>query len=169
MRFISFLLLVSQIQPLTSTWGGRLAIGSVVYELVATSRQAADGTVHFSLQISAGGAAPVRTLQATLQDGKGEVVIDGVRSALEPSIAAAWRRQLRTGIGSELSSNEFICRAEADGRVCDSRTVVRLNDSLSGRVRMIYNGGRIRGIRFFSLAEWINPFGEYVSLSLDIR
>lgn len=161
---------VSQPAPASHAWEGRLAIGDNVYAVVGESRATADGVVHFSLRISSGDRSALHTVSASLSHAGGHVVINGVRSQLPARIAASWHRQLRLGLEYPLASSaEYTCRGPATERVCDSDTLVKIDDSLSGRVRMIYNHRHAREIRFFSLAEWTNPFGQYVSLSLNIQ
>lgn len=169
MTFLFLLLLGTSLEAQRHTWSGRLAVGSTTYEVAGSSREDADGAIHLSLEVRTADGSRVRSLLAVLHEGLSDAVIDGVRYPLEPSVKSAWRNQLRNGFGSQLSPEQFTCHDEIDRRVCDSRTLVKINNSLAGRVRMIYNRGQIRSIRFFSLAEWTNPFREYVSLSLDMR
>lgn len=150
-------------------WTGRLTIGADTYAVTGDSRHDASGAAVFSLQISDSGGRSIRSITGVLRASGGQIVVDGKQWPVWGSISEALRQQLRSGIGTALSSAGYICQAQGKQRVCDSRTLVAISDSLSGRVRLVYNGQYIRSIRFFSLAEWTNPFGQYVSLSLDIR
>lgn len=165
---LAALLLLDSASPAPETWLGRLTIGNAVYAVAAENATTADGTVRFSLRLSQGNDA--RTVAAVLSREGGEAVVNGGPSRpLAPEIAASWRRQLAGGYHLEVSPAEYNCRTTNTQKVCDSRNLVAIDDSLSGRLRLIYNGDRLSGIRFFSLAEWTNPFLEYVTLNLDLQ
>jgi hypothetical protein len=151
-------------------WVGRLSIGSGIYAVAAETTATDDGTVRFSITLSSPNGAAVRSLVAVLGQKTAEIAFDGGKSRpLSPEIAFEWRRQLMPWFAPTATATDYDCRTVITEKVCDSRTLVALDDSLSGRLRLIYNGERLTAIRFFSLAEWTNPFQEYVSLSLDIR
>lgn len=171
MPILVALLLAEQTPSAVGRWHGRLAIGSQVYVVAAEHANATDGSIRFSLTLSQGEPTPVHSVVATLGRNGGQVSIDnGPLQALTPEIAAAWREQLAAGLQRDVSSAEYECRETGQNRECDSRTLVALDDSLAGRLRLLYNKlNRLVGIRFFSLAEWTNPFREYLSLSLDVE
>lgn len=172
LAFIAALLAMAQDRAVTQTWHGRLAIGTVVYVLTGETTVGPADTIRFSLKLAPSNDAPFRVLEATLGISGGQIVFDnGVSRPIAPEVATAWRRQLENGFRPEpqVSPSEYDCRATGHERVCDSRAIVRIDNSLSGRLRLIYNQDRLMGLRFFSLAEWTNPFLEYVSLSLDIK
>lgn len=164
---IVLFLLAFQSPTADASWQGQLTVGNVVYDVSGRSRARA-GTVQLDLRLAAGGTA-VRVLNATLTDAESRITVDGRTFTVDRRLAEAWRTQLRVGIGSGLPKEEFSCRKKGDVEQCDSSGLIQLNDFLAGRMRIVYNRGRIQNIWFFSLAEWTNPFGEYVSLSLDVK
>lgn len=166
-------LLYALMQPSASPkehWVGSLVIGAVVYAVSAEVTAEGHGMTRFSLQVSPRGDGLSRSVVATLGQSHSEIAIDGGKPRrLAPEVASTWQRQLVAGLGSAVAADEFECRLAGKTKICDSRALIRLDDSLSGRLRITYNERRVISIRFFSLAEWTNPFGEYVSLSLDIQ
>ena len=168
--FLALLSMPLQADSATMKWQGRLSIGSEMYAVTGASLASPDGSVHLSLEISAAGGLRVRLLSAILNAAGGEITLDGRVYAVTTPTAVAWRRQLQARLEPEVSSSEYTCRSSSKTeRVCDSRGLVGVDESLSGKMRLIYTQGTLTSIRFFSLAEWANPFREYVSLSLEIQ
>lgn len=170
MKIVAILLvsLAPMVGP-NETLKGRLAIGEDVYAVSGDLWTDGEKAVHFSLDLSRTGQAPDHSLTAVLSQHENRVFVDGNPYLLPPSTAAAWLRQLRKGFQPDVPSAEFNCRLDGNQKTCDSRTIIPIDDSLSGRLRLIYDKERLIGIRFFSLAEWNNPFLAYLSLSVDIK
>lgn len=149
---------------------GRLAIGADVFAVTGQVATEPTGTVRLSLDLSRTGKAPDHSLVVLMTPKGGQATVDGYSFPLPAQVVTGWSAQVRHGLAPDISQGEFVCRAEAGGgRTCDSRGLVMLGRGLPGRLRLSYNGDRLIGVRFFSLAEWNNRFQDYVSLSLDIR
>jgi len=143
---------------------GKLVIGAVTYTLNGTVVDEAHDTRRVSLSLSRGDTQE-HTLVLVLRASASSVVLDGVTTAVPDPLAAQWRAQVMGVADLE----RFDCTEKREERICDSRTPVALSEGLSGRLRLSYNRQRLTGIRFYSLAEFNNPWFQNVALILDFR
>lgn len=134
--------------PAQETLVGVIRVGPAAYEvLVVTSHRAVD-EVDLRVAITAVGE-PVRLARLMLRPTSGSLIIGKRSTAVPPAVATSWWRQL-----SSVSS------ASRQG-------IISVAKGLPGRLALNAEQGKLRELRFFSLEEWNNSFGQYVSLGLS--
>jgi hypothetical protein len=146
------------------TIAGQLAIGTMVYTASGTLSEDAD-TIGVSMTLT---GSDDREHTITVLLGKdASASLNGVPITVPAATASRWRGQLRGGL--EVPPDRFECAFKGIERVCNSRELFELTEGLAGRLRLTYNGSRLVGLRFYSLAEFNNVFFQNVSLTLDFR
>jgi hypothetical protein len=168
-RFLLFLVLSASPQrnPILK-WSGRMTVGAEVFAIVGTATHSSPDAATFSFEVAAADGS-TRSVSGVLRPAGGDLYVDGRASQISRETAASWLRQLRGRLEPPSPRGEYTCNTSEGRTICDSDRIVALEDFLSGRLRLVYNGLHLREIRFFSLPNWRNPFGEHVSLSLQIN
>lgn len=141
-----------------SSWHGVVRIGDVFHDVKLErfcGEDSCELTVAIYLHDRPVGGALVRVTESS-----GELLIDSRRYPIEGDLAKRWLRQLRDA--SICTTAELARTSEPPG--CRSEDVVEFAEGLTGKIEERRDGRH--EIRFFSLDEWPNPFGELVTLGL---
>jgi hypothetical protein len=130
------------------TLTGAIRIGQAQsYAVILDASRETPNEIHVKIAVSQG-EQPFGRIFVRLRPKSGTATFQGRDYPVPPEQAALWWAQLATP--SPLETQVALAAA-----------------GLPGKLYVKVSPGRLRELRFFSLEEWNNSFGDYVSLGLS--
>jgi len=171
----------------TATFSGGMRIGADQFFVLLEMQDRPTGC-WLSLAVT-NPAGTIGRLAADLDAGHPTYLVEGKTFPLDSGRTRRWSEAVRSQLLSLAESDSFLCVEQTDQRkVFESRRPIALTDFLSARVRLVYEvrsgipipagpGGwptgnpeaRLTTVEIYSLPDWLNGFGDHVTLVLTRR
>lgn len=162
-----------------SRFSGGMRIGAEQFSVVLETQDRHSGPwVSVAVTNSEGS---VSAFAADLDPSHPSYLFGGRTYLLDHELALRWSEELRSGFRQLAESERFRCTDRSDVReVFESQEPIALTEFLSARVRLVFDletvttsapsldapRKRLSMIEIFSLPDWLNGFGDHVTLVL---